>query len=211
MGGSGSAEIFQSIRITMFTGIIQAAVPILSVVPKGECLLVRIKKPAGWKVNLGQSIAVDGVCSTVVTHKSGFFEVEYMPETLAKTTVKAFQKNTSVNLERSLTLKDFIDGHLVQGHVDARGIVGKIDEKGETKEIAITVPKDLMKYIATKGSITVNGVSLTVARSAKNTFGVALIPFTLTHTNLGLLKKGDSVNVEIDMMARYAEKVLRNK
>src|SRR3989344_1330050 len=105
----------------MFTGIIQAVMPIVSVTSAGECLRVRIKRPSGWKLALGKSIAVDGACSTVMSLKPSFFEVEYMPETLAKTTVGSFQKNTLVNLERPLALRDLIDGGLVQGHVDARG------------------------------------------------------------------------------------------
>lgn len=193
----------------MFTGIIQSVVPILSVSSKGECLRIRIKKPIKWKLALGQSISVDGVCSTVTLLRPSFFEVEYMPETITKTTVGLFRKNTKVNLERSLTLRDFIDGHLVSGHVDARGTVHKIESKGNTKEITITVPKELKKYIATKGSVTMNGVSLTVVLVEKNTFRVALIPYTLMHTNLGLLEKGMGVNVEIDVMARYVEKMIR--
>jgi len=194
----------------MFTGIIQSVAPVVSTSSKGECLCVRIKKPAGWKLSLGQSISVDGVCSTVTLLRLSFFEVDYMPETLAKTTVGLFQKNTRVNLERSLTLRDFIDGHLVQGHVDACGVVQKITSKGKTKEITIIVSKELKKYIATKGSVTMNGVSLTVVLAKKNTFRVALIPFTLAHTNLGLLEKGSRVNVEIDVIARYVEKMLIN-
>lgn len=194
----------------MFTGIIQSVMSVVATSPKGECLCVRIKKPAGWKLSSGQSISVDGVCSTVTLLRSFFFEVEYMPETLAKTTVGLFQKNTQVNLEQSLTLRDFIDGHLVSGHVDACGIVQKITSKGKTKEMTITVPKELKKYIATKGSVTVNGVSLTVALAEKNTFRVALIPYTLAHTNLGLLEKGSRVNVEIDVVARYVEKMFHS-
>lgn len=187
----------------MFTGIVQKMAPLLSVVSRGECLQVRIKKPPGWKLSLGQSIAVDGVCSTVVSSQSDFFEVEYMQETLTKTTVKTFEKNQVVNLERSLTLKDFVDGGLVQGHVDARGTVKKGEKIGGTTLLEIIIPKALKKYIAPIGSVTVNGVSLTVARVKKDTFSVALIPYTLGHTNLGFLKKGDEVNVEVDILARY--------
>lgn len=187
----------------MFTGIIQKTAPILSVTHEGECLRVRIKKPLGWKLALGQSIALDGVCSTVISHKPTFFEVDYMPETLAKTTVKMFQKNQIVNLEQSLTLKDFVDGGLVQGHVDACGIVKKIKKNGKTAILHITIPEALKKYIAPQGAVTVSGVNLTVVRRVKNTFAVALIPYTLTQTNLGLLKKGDQVNVEVDVLARY--------
>ncbi|MDO8566198.1 MAG: riboflavin synthase [Candidatus Moranbacteria bacterium] len=187
----------------MFTGIVQKIAPLLSATPQGECLRVRIKKPLGWKLTPGQSVAVDGVCSTVVLCKSDFFEVEYMQETLIKTTVKTFKKNQVVNLERSLTLKDFVDGGLVQGHVDMRGKVKKVEKTGEMALLEITLPEALKKYIAPIGSVTVNGVSLTVARVKKDTFSMALIPYTLEHTNLGLLKKGDMVNVEVDILARY--------
>jgi len=187
----------------MFTGIVQKMAPLLSVTPLGACLRVRIRKPLGWKLALGQSIAVDGVCSTVVSCKLDFFEVEYMPETLAKTTAKMFKKNRLVNLERSLALKDFVDGGLVQGHIDARSTVERVEKIGETALLEITIPGVLKKYIAPIGAVTVNGVSLTVARVKKDTFSVALISYTMAHTNLGLLKKGDVVNVEVDILARY--------
>lgn len=187
----------------MFTGIIQAVMPVISVVPKGECLRARIRKPSRWKLALGQSVAVDGVCSTVITIKPSFFEVDYMPETLAKTTVKHFKKGTLVNLGKPLTIKDSIDGGLVQGHVDMYGTVRSMHKQGKTRLLTVTMPKALRPYIAPKGSIAINGVSLTVARIDKSTFSVALIPYTLAHTNLGLLQKGDSVNVEVDVLARY--------
>lgn len=187
----------------MFTGIVQKMAPLLSATPRGECLRVRIKKPLGWKLFLGQSVAVNGVCSTVVSSKPDFFEVEYMPETLNKTAVKTFKKNQVVNLERSLTLKDFVDGGLVQGHVDARGTVKKVEKIGKTALLEIVIPEALKKYIAPIGSVAVNGVSLTVARVKKDAFNVALISYTLEHTNLGFLKKGDVVNVEVDILARY--------
>src|SRR3989344_2690292 len=195
----------------MFTGIIQAVEPILSVMSAGECKRVRIQKPRGWKLALGQSIAVDGVCSTVIAQKPDFFEVEYMPETRTKTTVNSFAKGTRVNLDRPLTLKDSLDGSLVQGHVDARGIVCTVIQKGTSKIITIKIPSKLKKYIAPKGSIVISGVSLTVVTIQKNVLSVALIPYTLSHTNLTLLKKGDSVNVEVDVLARYVEKMMLDK
>lgn len=193
----------------MFTGIIQSVAPILSVASRGECLHVRIKRPSGWKLAQGQSVAVDGVCSTVMAIKPSFFEVEYMPETFAKTTVGSFQKNTLVNLERPLALRDLVDGGLVQGHVDARGTIRSIEKDGKTQTLAVAVPKALEKYIASKGSVTINGVNLTVAWVKKGTFGVALIPYTLTHTNLGSLQKGNAVNIEIDVIARYVAHILK--
>lgn len=195
----------------MFTGIVQKIMPVVSVTPKGKCLRVRIKKPVGWKMKQGQSVSVDGICSTVVSSNTFFFDVEYMPETIAKTTVGAWKKGTQVNLERSLTLKDFVDGGIVLGHVDARGRVQKIVGEGETKEIYFSVPMGVLKFIAQKGSVTVNGVNLTVVRVNKNAFSVALIPYTLAHTNLGMVRKGENVNIEIDVVARYVERMLRNK
>ncbi len=195
----------------MFTGIIQALVPIVSMTPHGACLLVRVKKPADWQLVLGQSITVDGVCSTVTKLGATYFEVEYMPETLKKSTAGSFEKNSLVNLERSLTLSDYVDGHLVAGHVDARGKVSAIKVAGETKEITISIPRELTKYVVTKGSIALNGISLTVMSIKGTAMTVALIPYTLAHTNLGLLKKGDLVNIEVDTVARYVEKLLGMK
>lgn len=192
----------------MFTGIIQSVMPVLAVTEKEVCLVARLKKPAGWKLVLGQSITVDGICSTVTKLGASFFEVEYMPETLEKTTAGTFSGGRWVNLERSLTLRDYIDGHLVSGHVDATGKAVRVVADENTKRISIEIPGVLQKYIAKKGSVAVNGISLTVADVKKNVFTVALIPYTLEHTNLGLLKEGESVNVEIDTVARYVERML---
>ncbi len=193
----------------MFTGIIQSVMPVLAVTEKEACLVARLKKPAGWKLVLGQSITVDGICSTVTKLGASFFEVEYMPETLEKTTAGTFVGGQWVNLERSLTLRDYIDGHLVSGHVDATGKTVRIVADENTKRISIEISRALQKYIAKKGSVAVNGISLTVADVKKNVFTIALIPYTLEHTNLGLLKEGESVNVEIDTVARYVERMLQ--
>jgi riboflavin synthase len=187
----------------MFTGIIQSKTKVASTQKKGSVIQVRIEKPRDWKLSVGQSVSVDGVCSTVTVLPKGFFEVEYMPETLLKTTAGAFAKGAVVNLERSLTLNDYIDGHIVQGHVDAQAHVVEIIEEGTTRRITIEIPKSLLRFVAALGSIAINGVSLTVARLEKDRATVALIPHTLTVTNLGLLKKGDMVNIEADLIARY--------
>ncbi len=193
----------------MFTGIIQATVKVRKTEKAGECLRVSVERPSDWSLVHGQSIAIDGVCSTVVAFDEQSFDVEYMPETLAKTSVGNFQEGTEVNLERSLTLQDFIDGSLVQGHVDTTGKIEKIEKLGDTKEMTLSFPSELKKYIAPKGSIVVNGVSLTVAGVDDSGFRIALIPYTLTHTNLGMLAEGDTVNIEVDMLARYAVNVLQ--
>ncbi len=194
----------------MFSGIIQATAPILSADKHGECRVVRIQKPRGWKLADGQSVAIDGICSTVTKHAAGFFEVEYMSETLGKTTAGAFAEKRMVNLERSLTLNSFVDGHLVQGHIDARGRIKRIVDAEHTRLLTIALPLRLMKCVALHGSIAVNGVSLTVARLHQSSFAIALIPHTLANTNLGVIAKGDKVNVETDMIARYLD-ALRSK
>jgi riboflavin synthase len=187
----------------MFTGIIQTTAPVVSVRKYGECVRVRIKKPSSWKLVLGQSISIDGICSTVVIKTKDYFEVDYMPETLVKTTAGSFMALTIVNLERSLTLNNVIDGHIVQGHVDARASVASVIEEGNTRRITVTLPTTLRRYVAALGSIAINGVSLTVARLVGTQATVALIPHTLSETNLGLLKRGSGVNIEVDLFARY--------
>jgi riboflavin synthase len=187
----------------MFSGIIQATEKVKSATTSRGIRRVRIGKPGRWKLSLGQSIAVDGVCSTVVKSGATFFDVEYMSETLAKTTASTFVKGRPVNLERSLKLGDLVDGHFVQGHVDGCATVASIESDGDSRRITCTLPHEFMRFIPPRGSITLNGVSLTVARSGEREFTVALIPHTLSHTNLRLLRVGDVVNVETDLVARY--------
>jgi riboflavin synthase len=189
----------------MFTGIIQAKARVKQTKPSEGNIRAEIEMPKGWKFAKGQSVAVDGICSTVIASTAKSFAVEYMPETLSKTTAGRFDKGSAVNLERSLTLKTFIDGHLVQGHVDGVGNVSNIDTKDGGYLMTISLPKPLLKYVAALGSIALNGVSLTVARLKGSRATVALIPHTLSHTNLGGLKEGDTVNVEVDLIARYLE------
>jgi riboflavin synthase len=164
---------------------------------------VFIELPKGWKMKLGDSVSVNGVCSTVRSVKNGKFEVEYMPETLDKTTAGAFKKGAIVNLEKSLKMSDLLDGHIVQGHVDCIGKVIGIKDVGESVVMKIGVPGKLIKFIAPKGSITVDGVSLTVVDTGKDWFSVSLVSYTLENTNLGVMKVGGMVNVETDVLAKY--------
>jgi riboflavin synthase alpha subunit len=188
----------------MFTGIIEATAPVLAVERSGRARRVRIGKPATWKLAKGQSVSVDGICSTVVAHALGSFDVEYMPVTLAKTTASLFTEGHIADLERSLKFGDPVDGHFVQGHIDGRGEVVRVAVAGDSVELDIRVPKTLMRFVAPTGSIAVNGVSLTVANRHADTFTIALIPHTLSHTNLGTLKCTDAVNIETDLFARIA-------
>lgn len=187
----------------MFTGIIQKTAHIQSVEMRSKNLYVLVEKPAGWRLTKGQSIAVEGICLTVTTLTPKTFGAELMPETLKKTTGASFTKGTLVNLERALKLSDLLDGHLIQGHVDGCGQVVRIQKQGTSQLLTMAVSKPLTKQIALHGSVAINGASLTVAKQKGNELTVALIPYTLSHTNLGLLKKGDYVNVETDFLARH--------
>ena len=212
----------------MFTGIIKSLGKVKDVSVRGGSIYVRIvlprripacvrlrtgrrlgrKKPAGWKLKYGESISIDGICSTVKGIHGNSFEVEYMPETVKKTTAKLFRKGTYLNLERSLRVNDRLDGHLVQGHVDTTGDVREIRKIGNSVILKVSFPSRYRKFIAGKGSISVNGVSLTVVAVGRNWFSVSLVSYTLEHTNLRNLKKGNKVNLEVDILARYLD-VLR--
>ena len=187
----------------MFSGIIEAEGKIISIEESGRCKRVRIQKPRGWALLLGESISVDGICSTVVAKRASSFDMEYMPQTLEKTTARLFKKGTLVNLERSLRYGDRIHGHFVAGHVDAASRVLKVEKKGRSRVISIKTSPEVSKYIVALGSVAVNGVSLTVAKKGRGFFRVALIPHTLAKTNLRLLQSGSAVNIEVDMLARY--------
>jgi riboflavin synthase len=193
----------------MFTGIIRATAPVVSVRMRGGNHVVAITAPRGWKLREGSSVAIDGICSTVVRNARGTFEVVYMPETLRMTTAASFEKGTVVNLEEPLRVGDALDGHFVQGHVDGAAAVARIARTGDSREITFRVPPGLRKCVAQKGSITVNGVALTVARMEGGDCTVALIPYTLVSTNLGALRENDRVNLEADLIARYLARLAR--
>ncbi len=187
----------------MFTGIVQKTALVKSAAMREKNRVISVEKPAGWKLSKGQSVAVDGVCLTVTSTTAKTFEAELMPETLKKTTGSLFVVGKLVNLERALKLSDLLDGHLIQGHVDSRAKVTAVRAQGASTLITISIPKALKKQVALHGSVAVNGASLTIAKQNADTLTLALIPYTLAHTNLGLLKKGDEVNLETDFWARH--------
>lgn len=191
----------------MFTGIITAVGTIAGAkaAPGGLRLTIDTGGLALDDVAVGDSIAVNGVCLTAVALHKAAFEVDVSRETLACTA--GFAACTSVNLEKALRLSDRLGGHLVSGHVDGVGTVARCDAVGDNRLLAVAAPREIMKYIARKGSVTLNGVSLTVNDVNDAEFTVNLIPHTLQATNLRQLKTGDSVNLEADMMARYAERL----
>lgn len=195
----------------MFTGIIQKISKVEKVSSKNGSLFVIIQKPKSWKVWKGESIAINGVCSTIKSLIKNSFEVEYMPETIDKTTVGDFKKGSIVNLEKSLKLSDLVDGHLVQGHIDFNAKVQSINAKGQSKILKVSAPEKFMKLIAEKGSVAIDGISLTVVDTGKNWFTASLVSYTLDNTNLGKIRVGDRVNVETDVIAKYVAKIMSNR
>jgi riboflavin synthase len=191
----------------MFSGIVAAVGRVAAVTQSAGG--IRLRVDAGGlelaDVSSGDSIAVNGVCLTVVASAGGAFDVDVSRETLDCT--KGFAAGERVNLEKALRPTDRIGGHLVSGHVDGVGIVARLETAGDNRLLAVTAPHELAKYVARKGSIAVDGVSLTINAVNGVEFAVNLIPHTLAATNLGGLALRDRVNLEADMLARYLERL----
>jgi riboflavin synthase len=194
----------------MFTGIVQAVGRVESVRPleEGVRLVIDVAGLERRGVVLGDSICVQGACLTVVAIDGARLAFDVSRETLGCTV--GLDAPGPVNLEKSLALGDTLGGHLVTGHVDGLGEVVAFEPAGESKRLRLRVPKDLARYVARKGSITVDGVSLTVNRVADDLFEVNLIPHTLAVTTLARLAPGAKVNLEVDLIARYVERMLGN-
>jgi riboflavin synthase len=194
----------------MFTGIVEEVGRIRAVERRGEVVVVEIV--AGRTLadlSVGGSIAVSGCCLTAVRVTGGAFTCELTPETLARTRFgEVLRPGLVVNLERPLRADGRLDGHIVQGHVDGVGRVQGVQPQGDAAEMSIAVPWGTERYLVEKGSIAVEGVSLTVARLSGATFTVALIPHTLEETNLRSLVAGDPVNLEFDVLAKHVERLL---
>ena len=191
----------------MFTGIVTTVGRIARLEPAAGGVRVAVEAPhLGLQdVAIGDSIAVNGVCLTVVSRQASRFEVELSAETLRCTV--GFELSGEVNLEKALRLSDRLGGHLVSGHVDGVGEVTRLDAAGDNRVLAVRAPAGLERYIARKGSITLNGVSLTVNAGNGAEFEVNLIPHTLQATNLKHLRAGARVNLEVDLLARYLERL----
>jgi riboflavin synthase len=188
----------------MFTGIIRETGRIRSIeVQAGGAALVVQAPRTRPSLAVGGSVAVDGVCLTVVALGEDGFRADVVPETLRRTRLGSLGAGDRVNLELPLRLGDPLDGHLVQGHVDGVGVVREVREEGNGRWVTVDVDAGLARFLAEKGSVAVNGVSLTIASSGPSEFSVALIPTTLELTNLNDLHKGSRVNLEVDVLARY--------
>lgn len=195
----------------MFTGIVQSLGIIAGRHQRKNGIRLAVKTTINLKrVMPGSSVAVNGACLTAVEKMSDEVWFDVVPETMRRTTLGRLKRGDSVNLEPSLLLGDEIGGHFVLGHIDGIGVITSLSHRGKEVLMVVGVPKKLMQNIAEKGSVAVDGVSLTVARVRGNSFNVALVPYTLQHTTLGKLKKGDRVNIEVDMVARYLEKLTSN-
>jgi riboflavin synthase len=191
----------------MFTGLVQAVGAIEAVRPGRASSVLTVRAAlTGGRLRLGESVAVDGVCLTVEVARRGRFQVRAAAETLRRTTLGRLTSGARVNLERSLRPDDRIGGHFVFGHVDGVAILRKVAPDGDAKLYTFAAPAPLMRYLVEKGSVALNGVSLTVFDCTTRTFTVSLIPHTLRHTTLGTLRCGVALNLETDMLARYVER-----
>ena len=197
----------------MFTGIIEATglIETAVVTPENTRLTIHATRLGLHQVSIGDSIAVGGCCLTVVEKSAETFSVDVSNETLSLTT--GLSQGAEVNLEKSLRFGDRLGGHLVSGHIDGVGLVTAIDDLGASWRLEIDAPRELARFVARKGSITVNGVSLTVnkvsdAANGNALFEINIIPHTHQVTTIRLLRKGAKVNLEIDLLARYVERIL---
>jgi riboflavin synthase len=192
----------------MFTGIITDLGRVRAV-SQGAMMQLEIEtKYPTESIAIGASIACNGACLSVTEHGPGWFAVEASAETLSKTTLGSWRHGAAVNLERPLKLGDELGGHLVLGHVDGVGSIIERRQDGGSVRLTVEAPADLARFIAPKGSIAIDGVSMTVNDVAGSQFGVNVIPITQRETNLGVLTMGDRVNLEIDMMARYVARLM---
>ncbi|MEM4309406.1 MAG: riboflavin synthase [Candidatus Nitrosocaldus sp.] len=198
----------------MFTGIVKCMGIVEDVrmsESEGSAMTITVDiKEIASRVGIGDSIAVNGVCLTVVALEGSRAKFNLVGETIARTNLGMLKRGDSVNLEPSLRVGDSIDGHFVLGHIDGTGRIVERREERDQVIMSIEVPNALMRYIAVKGSIAVDGVSLTVVSIKGNRFSVALIPHTLQVTTLGIKREGDTVNIEVDMIARYLANLLEH-
>lgn len=198
-----------AIKTTMFTGIITDIGVIESVEKKPKGMRVAITTSYNTKdIKLGASIACAGICLTAIAKSDNSFSVDISEETISCTNVSDWKKGTMVNLERALKAGFELGGHIVSGHIDSVAEIIKIKEIHEDHEVIFRAPKEFSKFIAEKGSITLDGVSLTVNKVSGNEFSVNIIPHTWKETTLGKLRVGDKVNMEVDLMARYAARLM---
>lgn len=187
----------------MFTGIIETLATVKEIAKEGENRVFWLESSLTPELKVDQSVAHNGVCLTVEEVFGQRYRVTAVRETLLKTNLNEWKPGSCINLERSLQPNGRMDGHFVQGHVDATGYCKKIKDTGGSWELRFRFPKKFASLIIEKGSICINGISLTAFNVKKDSFSVAIIPYTFTHTNLQYVKEGDSVNLEFDLLGKY--------
>lgn len=192
----------------MFTGLVTDMGRVAEVERSAAGARLRIRTALSEGLHPGDSVAINGVCLTATAVNGGWFEAEAVNETLRRTSLGALDSGAPVNLELPLRVGDRLGGHLVQGHVDGLGRLGGIEDDGMARRMRIETGEEILRYVVEKGSIAVDGVSLTVADVDSTSFTVALIPETLERTNLGMAEIGTRVNLEVDVLAKYVEKAV---
>jgi riboflavin synthase len=195
----------------MFTGIIEEVGEVSRIKVEGGNIHFTIKAAMTPELKVDQSVAHSGVCLTVVSLAENEYTVTAVAETLQKTNLNRLEKGSPVNLERGMKLGDRLDGHIVQGHVDQTALCKKVLEKDGSWEFTFEYDPTLQNITIEKGSITINGVSLTVVNSKKNQFSVAIIPYTYEHTTFKNLSEGDMVNLEFDVIGKYVKRIQETK
>jgi len=194
----------------MFTGIIENLSEIKEIVTQGDNLSISFSSNLTKELKIDQSIAHNGICLTVVEIDNDIYNVTAIKETIIKSSIKEWKKGDLINIERALKLGDRLDGHMVQGHVDQTAVCKNISEENGSWYFDFEYSSSENLTIE-KGSITINGVSLTVVNSGQNTFSVAIIPYTYNHTNFKNIKLGELVNIEFDMIGKYISKIIKNQ
>lgn len=194
----------------MFTGLVEAKAAVREVLEQGTGRRLTVRSPSGFDVRPGDSVCVSGVCLTVVEASGEDLAFDLSSETLARTWLGDLEAGVEVNLERAMRLSDRLDGHLVSGHVDGRGRISAVRDSGDGgRTVAIEVEPGFERYLVEKGSVAVDGVSLTVVSPRGRTFDVALIPVTLEKTTLGRAEPGRTVNLEADPIGKWIERLIR--
>ncbi len=193
----------------MFTGIIEEIGTVTALQKEANNLQIDIKSTITDELKIDQSVAHNGVCLTVIAVSGDTYTVTAIDETLAKTNFSSLEKGSKINLERAMKLGDRLDGHIVQGHVDQTAVCTHIEEVDGSWIFTFDYDRNLNNITIEKGSITVNGVSLTVVNSKEHSFSVAIIPYTYHHTNFHQLKVNDTVNLEFDVIGKYVNRLLR--
>ena len=195
----------------MFTGIIKSVGKVTNITPFDGGKEITIASDFANEVSIDQSISINGVCHTVTACDDKTFTVQSVEETLRKTNIGDLNVDDPVNLERSLRPDQLLDGHIVQGHVDATGSIKKIEQEDTDWLFTIEYPEEHSNLIVGRGSIAIDGISLTIAHEEDNTFMVAIIPYTYEHTNLYSKEVGDTVNLEFDVLGKYVVKYMKNR